>query len=82
MKVINNTSLRPEDIFGLHLIGSTISKWRQRNINLYQDPDDDNFVISVGITFNGERQIIAREKKEDWATALDYIKHGKIYVSE
>lgn len=65
----------------LAYIGRTVNKWRGRTIALYQHPTLPDHVISVGRTFDGALVVIASELKSDWATALDYIEHGQVYVS-
>ena len=81
-KVINNTNIDFDKIKTLSLLGSTISKWRQRNINLYQSPNDPENVISVGTTFDNTMIVVAEDNKSDWIVALDYASRGKVYVSE
>jgi len=82
MQVHNNTTLTIEEVRALPYLGITSSKWRQRDIMLYQHPTLPDAVISVGVTFDKTMQVIAAEPKSSWTTALDYIQHGKIYVSE
>ena len=81
-KVYNNTSLTLDEVNALPLIGKTVSNWRQRNIELRQHPSDGTLLVSVGTTFDEKMVVIAIEKRTDWTTALDYIKHGKVYVSQ
>lgn len=82
MQIHNNTTLSMEEIVQLPLIGATVNKWRQRNITLLALPTNPDRLISVGVTFDGKTTIICEEPRCDWATALDYIAHGKVYVSE
>ena len=81
-ETINNTQFSEDQIKLLPLIGKTVNKWRGRNITLLQHPSREDYVVSVGITFDGSRIIICEEPKSDWAVALDYIAHGKVYVRE
>jgi len=39
-------------------------------------------LISDGITFDNSLRVIAAEKRDCWTTALSYIEHGMVYVSE
>lgn len=81
-KVHNHTHYTLAEIRTFPKLGTTVNKWRGRNIDLYQHPSRADHVISVGITFDGEMTVVVSEPKTDWATALDYAAHGKVYVSE
>ena len=82
MKIFNHTSFSQSTIESFSYLGFTVSKWRQRNIKLYQHPTEPQTVISVGTTFDNEMMVIAAEPKSGWQTALDYAGRGEIYVSE
>ncbi len=82
MKVFNNTDFSIDEINSFELIGNTRSMWRGRNIALKCHTFDSPLIVSDGITFNGSMRVICVDKEEDWATALDYIEHGKMYISE
>jgi len=71
-----------EQIEALPLIGKTINNWRQRNVVLREHPTDPTMLISDGITFDNSLRVIAAEKRDCWTTALSYIEHGMVYVSE
>jgi hypothetical protein len=81
-EVANRTIYTLEEIAKFPVLATTTSNWRQRNITLYQHPIHADSVISVGITFDGTLTVVAEELKDQWATALDYAKHGKHYVSQ
>lgn len=81
-KVYNNTTYSKEVIEQLPLIGETVSKWRQRNIKLLKHPNDETRLISVGTNFDNSQTVVSDDDRKDWATALDYIAHGKVYVAE
>jgi hypothetical protein len=78
----NNTSFTYEEITKFKRLAITINEWRQRNITLYQHPNDPERVISVGVTFNNSMIVVADEAKTLYQTALDYAKRGKIYTNE
>lgn len=78
----NHTDYTLEQIVAMPLLATTINKWRGRRIRLYQHPADENRVISVGVTFDGNMTVIASEFKHEWETALDYGSRGKVYTSE
>lgn len=80
MKTHNSTCFSDEEIAKLKLIGRVVNNWRQRNVNLYEHPSDPNSLISEGITFDGQMRVICDESRQEWATALDYIAHGKVFV--
>jgi len=63
-------------------LGRTVNNWRGRGVALYAHPSDQTALVSVGVTFNGLMTVVAVEPRSDWTTALDYIQHGKVYVSE
>ena len=80
-EIHNNTPFSLPDIRNLPFIGLTVNKWRGRNVYLLQHPAE-NYVVSVGITFNQNMVVIAVEHKDQWKTSLDYIKKGMVYVRE
>lgn len=80
--VYNNTTFKVEEIASFKLLGMTKSMWRGRNIALYQHPTEADKVVSHGTTFDKKMIVIAVDNKSDWKTALDYIAHGKVYISE
>lgn len=77
----NNTAFSLEQLEALPILGTTINNWRQRHITLRQHPTDPSRLISVGVTFNGRMTVYADELRSEWATALDYIAQGKVYIS-
>ena len=81
-RIYNNTTFTAEEISAMKLLGYTINGWRQRNIALLQHPTDFEQVVLVGTTFDGLMTVISSGPKVAWATALDYIAHGKVYRSE
>lgn len=78
----NNTPWELKHIESLPLLGTTVNKWRQRNIRLFEHPIEPTALVSVGETFDGSTRVIAEEPRSAWATALDYAARGKVYVSE
>ena len=81
-KIHNHTTFTMKEIVELQALGTTVSKWRGRDITLLQHPTDADSVVSVGVTFDHTSIIISVESKNEWATALDYAAHNKVYVSE
>jgi hypothetical protein len=71
-----------EEIEQFPYLGHTVSRWRKRHIDLYAHPSDATMLISVGRSWNTQQTVIATEPRSAWATALDYIAHGRVYVSE
>ena len=85
MKTFNNTDFPMSKIMALPIIGNTISKWRQRTIQLREHPTDRSRLISLGKSFvksPNQQMVIADEERSAWATALEYIANGKVYISE
>jgi hypothetical protein len=70
MNVRNNTSLTPEQVEALPVLGSTRSDALQRTVVLRRHLTDAGRVISVGTAFDGSHVVIADESKEVWALAL------------
>lgn len=81
MRIYNNTPFTVEEIEKMSFIGTTVSLWRQRNVKLYAHPTDETLVVSSGLTFAKDMHVYAVEKRQMWATALEYIAHGRVYVS-
>jgi hypothetical protein len=81
-KTHNNTKFTIDEINALPKIGETVNNWRQRNVVLRQHPANETMLVSIGVTFDGMMTVISEEPRDGWATALDYIAHGKIYVSQ
>lgn len=82
MRIVNNTPYTLGAIAALPLLGYTASQWRQRRIALYEHPTDTTLLVSCGTTFDGGMQVIATEPRSAWTTALDYIAHGQVYISQ
>ena len=83
METHNHTPWTPMHIMETFTyIGHTASDWRQRSIALYEHPTDPALLISFGTTYDRTMQVIAIEPRSAWATALDYIAHGKVYRSQ
>lgn len=82
MAIHNNTEYSLEVIGTLTVIGTTVNNWMQRNIVLYNHPDDKGRVISVGTTFDNSMQVIADDESSVWSTAIDYAVRGKVYVRD
>jgi hypothetical protein len=78
----NNTKWSQPEVKKMKLLGTTINKWRGRRISLYQNPEHEDRVVSIGQTLDGSMEIICDEPKSDWQTALDYAAQGKVYTSE
>lgn len=81
-QTFNRTEFSKEQIASLEFIGNTVNNWSNRNIKLYVHPTNPDNVISIGTTFDGGMTVIADETRLAWATALDYIVHGKVYVRD
>ena len=81
-QVYNHSGILTEDVTKLQLIGCTVNKWRGRNIALYQHPTEEDKVVAHGTTFDNKMIVITADLKSEWAVALDYIAHGKVYVSQ
>jgi hypothetical protein len=81
-EVCNNTPLSLDQVAALPILGRTRNNWRQRDIVLHAHPTDGERLISVGTTFDGMLTVIGDEPKSDWAIALDYAAHGKVYVRD
>jgi hypothetical protein len=81
-KIYNNTPYDADTLAALPVLGETVSLWRKRRITLYAHPSDADRLISIGHTFDGRMIVIAEELRDAWHNALDYIAHGKTYVSQ
>ena len=80
-QVHNHTPYTLDTIQALPLLGHTISTWRQRRTHLYAHPPDTTLLVSSGVTFAGSMRVLAVEPRSTYETALDYIAHGKVYIS-
>jgi hypothetical protein len=60
----NVTKYTKEQIQKFPILKTFQNNWRQRYVTVYQHPDDNNMVISVGIPFNGGGATICEETKE------------------
>lgn len=81
-ETFNRTSFSLEQINAFPVLGTTVSKWRQRTVVLCQHPTKEDHVVSIGTTFDNTMVVIAEEPKSQWVFALEYAKRGKVYVSE
>ena len=78
----NNTPFTVAAIEALPILGMTVNKWRGRNVMLYKHPAKPDYVVSVGVTFDNRMTVICEEPASDLRVALEYARHGKVYVSE
>lgn len=62
----NTTQYTLEQIKKLPVLKTFKNDWRQRYVTVYQHPDNNNMVISVGIPFNGGGATICEETKENY----------------
>ena len=83
--VHNNTPFTETEVTMLKVIGKTVNNWRMRSVLLLEHPTDPEMVVSCAVGNRPENSHICWicvESREDWATALDYIAHGRIYVRD
>lgn len=71
--VHNNTPYTPEQIQEQPVVGRVTNKWRERNITLYEHPENPENVISVGKSFCGNKIVVAVEKRTAWNRAIYYF---------
>lgn len=70
-QIINRTKFKLDQIAAFKLLAIGKSMWRQRDLKIYQHPDDDDKVISVGVGFNNQGiTVVAVELKEEWKREL------------
>jgi len=81
-QIQNNTPYDADTLAALPVLGETVNLWRQRRITLYAHPSDPERLISIGYNYDHRLVVIADEPRSAWATALDSIAHGRVYVSE
>ena len=66
MKVFNNTKFSLEEIANLLKLGHLKSNWRQREIGIYEHPNDPLRVISVGTDFDQSQKVICDDERSVW----------------
>jgi hypothetical protein len=71
VKVHNRTKYEPKEIQEFTLLKRVKNNWRERDIVLYQHPEDEGLVVSVGTSFDGKVVVIVIENKTDWKRELD-----------
>ena len=85
-KIHLNTTLTVEEIEKLVLVGIHQNNRQRRNIRLYADPNDIEFVFAVGRTDDGSAIITSHDRLSEcvnFRIALDYWKHGnKVYTRD
>ena len=60
----NNTGYTREEIAKQKILGSFHNEWRQRNVSIYEHPEHDYEVITIGYPCDGVSEpIICVEKK-------------------
>lgn len=82
MQISNNTSFSLDEINSFPHLATTVNKWRGREIVLRQHPTESDNVISIGTTLDNTMQVICKDSKSSWTTALEYWSRGKVYISE
>ena len=79
-----NTTLTVEEIESLELVGIHQNNWQRRNVRLYADPLDAEFVYAVGRTDDGSAIVTSHDRLSEcmnFRITLDYWKHGqKVYT--
>jgi hypothetical protein len=67
-------------------IGRFVNRWRQRNVAIYEHPNNAELIITVGTPFDGGKVIECEEKKKDYAATLRRIElateMGKVHIYE
>ena len=72
MNIHNHTKFQPQNIIEHEtLLKRVRNLWRQRDIELYQHPEKNDSVISIGITFDKSMMVMVEESKEDWKRELN-----------
>ena len=80
MKIYNNTEYTYEVLTARPALGCYKDNWRQRTVILY--PWNDRELVSVGVTFDRSKTIIAIEEIKFFARPLDAWKYGRSYTAE
>ena len=58
MKYHNNTTLPVEKILAMKVIGRIKNNWRERIVTIYQDPENNGKVYTIGLPFNISQPLI------------------------
>lgn len=66
----NHTEKTRAEISRYRLLKKVRSHWRRRTVELYEDPEDEMQVFSVGDSWDKDMSVICRENKSDWQREL------------
>ena len=61
-------------------LGYMKNLWRQRDVCLYDHPSEPDQLVTIGYAHDGSVRVIVVEPRSAYATALEYIAHGKVYI--
>ena len=70
MKIYNRTGFDLDKIQQQPLLKIVDSTWRRRHIKLFEHFYYHDYIISVGVDFDGSQTVVCEEKKEDWTKEL------------
>lgn len=66
----------------MKIIGLLRNNWRQRNVTVFEIPDDPDHVRTVGVPFNATtngRTVDVIEKRSDWTRVIDLYPEVAVY---
>lgn len=74
---INRTAFAPEAIKAMPVLFTVRNNWRNRNVSVYQHPEQQDRVLTIGESFDGLLTVIADETKADYAHEFNLFAIGK-----
>ena len=78
MEICNRTDMSVEDIVKLTVLKTVDNQWRSRHITLFQHPQHESKVISVGKSYEGELCVICCDDKAAWRRELSSVNNHVI----
>ncbi len=71
-EVKNNTKFEIVEILQQPVLHHYKSNWRQRDVTLFEHPEDNTRVLSIGITFCGSKMIVCDDPKTSFEYELTH----------
>lgn len=70
MKTINHSGKTFEEICKMEVIGCCLNKWRERLVYVYADPENPDWVYSIGTRFDDTERIVCHEQKSGFKETI------------
>lgn len=71
MQVYNRTEFTVDQIRGFKFIHAFTNNWRQRFVEIYQHPTNEERVLTIGSNLDKSAQIVCEEHHDDYKREIE-----------